>query len=74
MGVMNKENHDRVGLDEKGLMSEATLDKMARCPYCGRFMKRGLVNFLEHARGDCPHHKVIVYSPDRFDVNTTDDE
>ena len=28
--------------------------KMRRCPDCGRFMKKGLFNWMEHAYGPCP--------------------
>jgi len=27
---------------------------MGRCPDCGRFMKKGLFNWMEHAYGPCP--------------------
>jgi len=27
---------------------------MGRCFDCGRFMKRGLVNWMDHVYGDCP--------------------
>lgn len=27
---------------------------MARCPDCGRFMKRGLFNWMNHRYEDCP--------------------
>ena len=67
-------NNSWMSFDEEGIMPKPTLDKMARCPYCGRFMKRGLVNFLEHAWGDCPYHKVMVYSPDELGANTTEGE
>lgn len=56
-----------IKVDEEGRM-RSVLDKMARCPYCGRFMRRGLLNFLEHTWGDCPHHIVFTYSPKEDDI------
>lgn len=56
-----------IKIDEGG-HTRSVLDRMARRPYCGRFMRRGLVNFLEHAQGDCPHHKTYSYSPKEDDI------
>jgi hypothetical protein len=68
---MDGKNYNWKEFDEEGIVprpietniSEPTLDRMARCPYCGRFVRRGLLNFLEHAQGDCPHHMILSYSP-----------
>jgi len=41
-------------------MNDMYIPKMGRCPDCGRFMKRGLVNWMDHVYGDCPkaeYHK-----------------
>lgn len=73
---MDGKNYNWIELDEEGIVpkpietniSEPTLDRMARCPYCGRFMRRGLLNFLDHAWGDCPHHKTYIYSPKEDDI------
>ena len=35
-------------------MDDTFWPAMARCPDCGRFIKRGLVNWMDHAYGDCP--------------------
>jgi len=59
---MNGKNNDWMKLDEEGCMPHV-LGRIARCPHCGRFMRRGLLNFLEHTWGDCPYHKTITYSP-----------
>lgn len=31
--------------------------KMGRCLTCGRFIRRGFVNWMNHVYGDCPHAK-----------------
>lgn len=68
---MDGKNHNWMELDELGHMAidpTPVLRRVAWCPYCGRFMRRGLVNFLEHAWGDCPHHKTYIYSPKEDDI------
>ena len=32
---------------------ETKLNRNGRCPYCGRFVKRGLWNFIEHRLSKC---------------------
>jgi len=73
---MDGKNNNWMELDEEGVMPrpievnipEPTLGRVARCPYCGRFMKRGLLNFLEHAAEDCPHHTTYIFSLKEEDV------
>lgn len=36
------------------ITDETYFPLMGRCPDCGRFMKRGLFNWMEHAYGSCP--------------------
>ena len=34
---------------------------MARCPRCGRFLKRGIVNVSRHTVVECPESECIVW-------------
>lgn len=68
---MDGKKHNWMELDELGHMAidpTPVLGRVARCPYCGRFMRRGLLNFLDHAWGDCPYHKTLNYSPKEDDI------
>jgi hypothetical protein len=47
-------------------MSEVFWPAMTRCPDCGRFMKRGILNWMEHIYGDCPHAEYYRAFRDRL--------
>lgn len=48
-----------------------SLSPRARCPYCGRFIKRGLKNFAEHYNGSCPEVKSFQHYVDMADFEMT---
>jgi hypothetical protein len=58
---MDEKTHNWMKLDEEGHIP-SVLDKVARCPYCGRYVVRGLLHFLRHATEDCPHKQTYNYS------------
>jgi hypothetical protein len=41
---------------------EAKLNPYGRCPDCGRFVKRGLWNFIRHVQDKCPEKELIIFS------------
>lgn len=42
-------------------MSGIKLNSRGRCPQCGRFIKRGLLNFIQHD-AICPEINVLIFS------------
>lgn len=45
------------------------LSPVARCPYCGRYIKRGLVRFVAHME-KCPSRKPLIF---KYQVPTVGD-
>jgi hypothetical protein len=58
---MDGKNYNWMRDDEEGHMS-SVLDRVARCPYCGRYVVRGLLNFIRHAIEDCPRKQNLIYT------------
>ena len=62
--------------DEAGMMDEPIYwPHMARCPDCGRFMKRGIANWAKHTTEDCPFFKknkkasgILRYAEHNYEV------
>lgn len=49
-----------------------SLPPQARCPYCGRFMRRGLCAFMKHSH-NCPRKLKYPYDPSSFDQSAIDE-
>jgi hypothetical protein len=41
---------------------ENKLNHYGRCSDCGRFIKRGLWNFIRHVQNECPEKELIIFS------------
>ena len=63
-------NRDWMWLDELGHTPNPDLPlcRVTRCPYCGRYIERGLLRFLRHATEDCPYKQTYTFSLKEDDV------
>jgi phage FluMu protein Com len=51
------------------LSEPSLLNNVGRCPTCGKFVARGLLNYLRHATEKCPKQKLTTkYSTEEVDM------